>query len=169
MCRYSGMWYWDDWSGSRRFDWTCYLKSQVCGPRRNAQEWRLCQLTSCISCPTQDPAARHQEPLSCSLAALCLFFLPSGQHCGGLYLYRSPTCQSQEVAWCVTVGHHCQSGLIEISFPYSCKKTLSVSLTPVLQRCTKWRARYNRVIIITESIIHTVIHKIKLIHTVLAV
>jgi hypothetical protein len=120
--------------GSRLFHGMCYLNSQVFNWTKKECS-RMTSLPvdrSCISCPTQDSAARHQEPLSCSLTALCLFFLPPGQHCGGLYLYRSPTCQSQEVAWGVTVGHHCQSGLIEISFTYSCKKPLSVSPTAVL-------------------------------------
>jgi len=97
----------------------------------------LCQLTNLVSAARRKILLLDARNPFCSLAALCLFFLPSGQHCGRLYLYRSATCQSQVVAWGVTVGHYCHSGLIEISFTYSGKKILSVSPTPVLQRCTK--------------------------------
>jgi hypothetical protein len=83
----------------------------------------------CIACRTQYCGAWLQDasvPWS-----HCAGFSRCQDNLLGVVFVSFPTCQSQEVACGVTAGCQNQSGLIEISFTYPCKKTLSVPRTPV--------------------------------------
>lgn len=110
----------------RRFEGMCSLNHQVLSrPRRNAQGWHPCQLTdfaSNVRCKVLLLDTR--SPLLLLPGRSVLVFPAVKATLWRVVFVSFPTCQSQEVAWGVTVGHRCRSGLIEISFTYSCKKTV---------------------------------------------